>query len=68
MHSDEEADTAASPDHIIARLQTLEAAHQARNAFDLWLSTCAAVVSTKGLEIPPTQRTGRAVAVSTTEV
>ena len=40
MDPDEEAGTAASPNHIIARLRTLEAADQA----SLWLSTCATVV------------------------
>ena len=35
MDSDEEAGTAASLDHIIARLQTLEAADQVRNASEL---------------------------------
>ena len=60
MDSVEEAGTtAARPDHIIARLQTLEAADQAY----LWLSTRAAVRSTAWLEIPPTQRTGRPVTV-----
>ena len=34
MDSDEEAGTAANLDHIIARLQTLEAADQVRNASD----------------------------------
>ena len=59
MDSVEEAGTTARLDHIIARLQTLEAADQAY----LWLSTCAAVWSTAWLEIPPTQRTGRPVTV-----
>ena len=35
MDSDEEAGTAASLDHIIARLQALETADQVRNASDL---------------------------------
>ena len=35
MDDDEEAGTTASLDHIIARLQTLEAADQLRNASDL---------------------------------
>ena len=71
MVSDDEAGTAVSPDHNTntARLQTLEAADQVRNVLIyLWSSTFAAVVSTAWLEIPPTQRTGRPVAVSTTKV
>ena len=35
MDSDEEASTAASLNHIVARLQALEAADQVRNASDL---------------------------------
>ena len=56
MDSDEEAGTAASPDHIIARLQTLEAADQMRNASDL------PVVGSSN------PQTGIPVAVSTTNV
>ena len=62
MDSDEEAGTAASPDHVNARLQALQALRlQTRCAMlliHLWLSTCAAVLSTAWLEIPPVQRTG----------
>ena len=61
----EEAGTAASQDHIIVRLQTLEAADQVHNA-----SVPPVVVNVRSgivrlvLEIPPTLRSGRPVVVS----
>ena len=63
----EEAGTAASPDHIIARLRTLEASDQVRNASD-----SPAVIDVRSGVVRlvvgdlPNQRSGRPVAVSAT--
>ena len=69
MGSNEEAGTAASLDHTIARLQTVEAADQVRNASELLVvvNVRSGVVH-RVVGNPPVQRTGRHVAVSTTEV
>ena len=64
MDPNEEAGTAASPDHIIARLQTLEAADKVRNASDspVVINVRSGVVHL-AVGDPSNQRSGRPVTV-----
>ena len=66
---DEDAGTAASLDHIIARLQTLEAADQVRNASDsLVVINVRSGLVHLVVGDPSNQRSGRPVSVSATGV
>ena len=65
--SDEEAGTAASLDHTIARLQILEAATALRNASDVVINVCSGVVHLV-VGDPSNQWSGRPVAFSATGV